>query len=152
MSKLKIRFATIEDIQAIVTLCEEHANYEQADYDPNGKEEGLTRDLFSGNPKLFCLVVANENMLLGYATYMKQYATWDAAEYVYMDCLFVMEKYRSQGLGEQLIDQIKKESQRLGCTLIQWQTPSFNTRAMKFYNRIGAFSKTKERFFLNSKT
>ena len=43
---------------------------------------------------------------------------------------------------------ILKEAQKLECVLIQWQTPDFNKRAMKFYNRIGAKSKNKERFFL----
>ena len=32
--------------------------------------------------------------------------------------------------------------------LIQWQTPDFKARAIKFYKRIGATSKLKERFFL----
>ncbi|MFT5917067.1 MAG: hypothetical protein ACI81T_003581, partial [Bacteroidia bacterium] len=47
-----------------------------------------------------------------------------------------------------LIRRIQSEAKKLNCSLIQWQTPDFNTRAMKFYKRIGASSKSKERFFL----
>ena len=72
----------------------------------------------------------------------------DADFYIYMDCLFLTEKSRSLGLGEKLINRIKQECKRLQCNHIQWQTPDFNTRAMKFYNRIGAKSKTKQRYFL----
>ncbi len=36
----------------------------------------------------------------------------------------------------------------MGCEGIQWQTPIFNTRAMKFYERLGATANDKRRFYL----
>lgn len=146
--KITIRFAKKQDIHQIINLCEAHAIYEQSDYSKNGKVAQLTKDLFSNTPKLFCLVVETETELIGYATFMKQYATWNAEEYIYMDCLFMKGKARGLGLGEKLIIKIKEEGRKFGCGLIQWQTPDFNVRAIKFYNRIGATSKSKERFFL----
>ncbi len=147
--KTNIRFAKKKDIDQIIELCELHAIYEKVTYSKGSKAKKLAADLFSNNPKLYCLVVESNNRLIAYATYMKQYATWDASEYIYMDCLFVEEIYRGLHIGEKLIDRIKKEGKKMGCELIQWQTPDFNTRAIKFYTRIGATSKSKERFFLN---
>ena len=144
----KIRFAKLKDIPQILELCELHALYEKASYSKKGKANQLEADLFGNHPKLYCLVVQHDEGLIAYATYIKQYATWDAAEYIYMDCLFVREFARGYGIGEHLVDKIKEEGKKLGCQLIQWQTPQFNTRAMKFYKRIGASSKSKERFFL----
>lgn len=143
-----IRFAQKKDLRALVDLCERHAIFEQADYDTTGKEELLSKFLFSDHPSLFCLVVEKDNSLIGYATYMKQFSTWDADHYIYMDCLFMTEESRGFGIGEELINRIKKEARELGCSLIQWQTPEFNKRAMKFYERIGAFGKSKQRYFL----
>lgn len=145
-----IRFAQPSDMAQIIDLCAAHAEFERSEYDRNGKVEKLSRDLFKDNPGLFCLVIEQGEDLLGYATFMKQYATWDAAEYIYMDCLFIKEEARSKGLGEKLVRQIQLEGIVMGCSLIQWQTPDFNTRAMKFYKRIGATSKSKERFFLQT--
>ena len=144
----KIRFATKKDIAQIIDLCEAHANYEKSTYHREGKAKQLAIDLFSETPKLYCLVAEYDNQIIAYASYMKQYETWAATEYIYMDCLFVQESARGLRLGEKLIDSIKIEGHKLGCVLMQWQTPSFNTRAMKFYHRIGATSKSKERFFL----
>ncbi|MEP5913610.1 MAG: GNAT family N-acetyltransferase, partial [Flavobacteriaceae bacterium] len=79
---------------------------------------------------------------------MKQFSTWDSDFYIYMDCLFMTEESRGFGIGEKLINKIKLEGVKNQCTHIQWQTPDFNKRAIKFYNRIGAESKSKERFFL----
>ncbi len=146
--KTHIRFAKLDDINEIIELCELHAIYEKAAYSKKGKTEQLALDLFSDYPKLYCLVVESNEQLIGYATYMKQYATWDACEYIYMDCLFIKEFARGLRIGEQLVKRTQIEGETLGCNLIQWQTPGFNKRAIKFYNRIGATSKSKERFFL----
>jgi GNAT superfamily N-acetyltransferase len=79
---------------------------------------------------------------------MKQFSTWDSKCYIYMDCLFLTEKSRGFGLGEDLIERIKVEGKKLKCNHIQWQTPDFNKRAIKFYERIRGISKSKERYFL----
>ncbi|WP_350287342.1 GNAT family N-acetyltransferase [uncultured Croceitalea sp.] len=148
MNEPIIRFAKPSDMDNIVHLCAQHALYERSAFDPNGKAEQLAEHLFMPSPSLYCLVVEQEKQLIGYATYMKQFATWDANFYVYMDCLFMTEKARGFGIGEQLVNRIKEECQKLRCTHVQWQTPDFNLRAIKFYERIGAVSKSKERFFL----
>ncbi|MEM1328049.1 MAG: GNAT family N-acetyltransferase [Bacteroidota bacterium] len=143
-----IRFAEQKDLPEIIQLCALHAAYEQSDYNESGKAEALAQSLFSESPALFCLVVEEGSELIGYATYMPQYSTWDAKFYVYMDCLFMKEAARSKGIGQQLVERIQLEGVQLGCDLIQWQTPDFNHRAIKFYKRIGATAKSKERFFL----
>jgi L-amino acid N-acyltransferase YncA len=130
--KNSIRFAVQKDINEIVNLCEAHAIYEESEYFKENKTEQLSNDLFSDNSKLYCLVVEQNNKLIGYATYMKQYSTWDACEYIYMDCLFMNENARGFGLGDPLVRKIQEVGKKLGCKLIQWQTPDFNVRAIKF--------------------
>lgn len=148
INKPKIRFVEKEDLEELVALCELHAQFEKSGFNRDNKVINLSHHLFSDNPALYCLVVEWQSKLIGYATYMKQFSTWEAEYYVYMDCLFLKEEARGFGIGEQLIERIKEETSEMGCSLIQWQTPDFNTRAMKFYDRIGANSKTKERYFL----
>ena len=146
----QIRYVQPKDMNEVVELCAAHAAYEQADYQREGKVKELSDHLFSPTPKLIMLVVEMDQKLIGYASYMKQYSTWDAAEYIYMDCLYLTAETRGMGIGEQLMRRIQKEAQQLNCEWIQWQTPDFNHRAIKFYQRIGATVKSKERFFLNS--
>lgn len=149
--KSSIRFVKREDMNQLIDLCEAHATYEKCIYNRANKSEKLERDLFSKHPKLYCLVVESANRLIGYASYTVQYSTWDACEYIYMDCLFMTEEARGFGIGEQLVRRIQREGKISEISLLQWQTPDFNIRAIKFYNRIGASSKSKERFFLKYK-
>lgn len=151
MKETTIRFAQQQDIQDLIKLCELHAHYEQADYKIEGKVQKMNTHLFKAVPSLYCLVAIVNQKIVGYTTYMKQFSTWDTDFYIYMDCLFLTEDARGLGIGEKLIDRIKEEGRKLGCDLIQWQTPDFNKRAMKFYSRIGATGKSKERYFLEIK-
>lgn len=145
----KIRFIEKKDIHQIVDLCEAHSIFEDCEYQKENKAEQLTSALFSKTPKLYCLVAETDNLLIGYATYTLQYSTWDACEYIYMDCLYLKDSARGKNIGEKLINKIKEEGKKLDCNLIQCQTPDFNIKAIKFYDRIGATSKNKKRFFLN---
>lgn len=143
----EIRPVRKQDIAALIDLCEQHAAFEKSPYQKEGKVDQLSNAIFQSAPKLYCLVVLYENSLVGYATYMKQYSTWDANEYMYMDCLFLTVSTRGLGIGEKIMEKIYEETIGMGCKLIQWQTPEFNTGAAKFYTRIGANAKNKIRFF-----
>ncbi len=145
----QIRKATPVDMPEIIKLCAAHAAYEKAAYTAEGKEEKLSSFLFASEPRLHCLLAEDENKKpIGYATYMQEFSTWDAAYYTHLDCLFVSERARSLGIGERLVHEIKQQSKKMGSTHLQWQTPDWNERAIKFYYRIGAKSKSKLRMYL----
>ncbi len=146
-----IRFVKKEDIPGLVRLCSAHAEYEREPYDPDGKKELLEKALFSESPKLYCKVVVYGQELKGFISYMEQYSTWDAVSYMYMDCLFLNSGIRGKGIGKQLMNGMKQHTKELGIDLIQWQTPPFNEKAIRFYKRMGADLKSKERFFWDNK-
>lgn len=144
-----IRPAIPNDIDEIINLCSEHAEYERAEYDAFGKKEKLHAFLFSNQPRFFCLIVENASGILGYAAYMFEFSMWDAELYMHMDCLYLRPHARGFGIGEAIIKEISKKCVKHQYQIMQWHTPTFNERAIKFYNRIGATSKQKTRFYLD---
>jgi ribosomal protein S18 acetylase RimI-like enzyme len=144
-----IRNCERADLPQLVLLCQKHAEFEKADFTPEGKSEALEKAIFTENPKLYCLVVATKETVVGYVSYTFDYSTWDAADFIYMDCLFLEEQARSFGIGEVLIEKLKQIGTEKNCINIQWQTPQFNKRAIKFYHRMGGKGKDKVRFTLN---
>ncbi len=145
----KIETPRREKIESIIDLCAAHAKFEECEYDRENKGKRLAEDIFGANPKLYCLVAETNEKYVGYITWMKQYSTWDAKEYLYMDCLYLNDEYRGYGIGEALVNHMKDYGRKEKIDLVQWQTPDFNVRAIKFYKRIGASSLSKERFFLS---
>ncbi|MEM1055653.1 MAG: GNAT family N-acetyltransferase [Bacteroidota bacterium] len=148
-----IRRATIRpvlenDLEAIVVLCADHAAYEGAPYDPAGKAEALHPLLFGPSASLHGLVAAVAGLVLGYATWSVQVSTWDARCYAHMDCLYLRPEARGEGIGRRLAAHLVRDVQAAGLRQVQWQTPSHNTRAMRFYDRLGATGAEKVRFTL----
>jgi GNAT superfamily N-acetyltransferase len=147
--KYLIRDCQPKDINAVVDLCQKHADYERAIFDPIGKKDGLKNALFNEQPKLFCLVVEANETIVGYASYTFDFSTWDAATFMYLDCLYLEEEIRGFGIGEAIIGKLKQIASDKKCINIQWHTPKFNEKAIKFYHRIGGTGKDKVRFFLD---
>lgn len=144
---MKIRFSERKDLTKIIALCELHAVYEKAPFDATNKATLLSEHLFNNTNTLKCLVVLINEKIIGYATFMKQFSTWDASFYIYLDCLFFTEEVRGKGFGSLVMETIKKYAKTENCTRIEWQTPDFNVNAIMFYQKLGAASKTKERFY-----
>lgn len=148
MERHVLRKVEKRDLPELVKLCQAHASHEASQYDPLYKVQDLTAHLFDQTPSFQCLVVERQGRLIGYAAYMKQFSTWEASFYVYMDCLYLIDAARSQGIGRELIEVIKEFARKEKCDHIQWQTPKSNESAIRFYHTLGAESKGKERFFL----
>ncbi len=73
--EMEIRFAQKKDLPQIIALCKEHAEYEKSKYDPENKLDVLSNSIFGQNPVLNCLVVENDDIIIGYATFTKQFST-----------------------------------------------------------------------------
>lgn len=137
------------ELPRLVEMCQAHADYEQALYNAKGKEEKLNAVLFSKNKKLFCYVVESNSNLAGYFTYTFDFSTWDAQLFLHLDCLYLEPEYRGKRIGEKVFEKLKAIAKENNCINIQWQTPMFNTAAIKFYKRIGSEGKDKVRFYLD---
>ncbi len=144
-----IRVATEYDVYDIVELCKEHAAYEKAEYNEEGKAEKLANLLSPIGPLFNCLLVESDNKIIGFASYMYELSTWDADYYIHMDCLYLRPHARGFGIGEALMKEIASAAAGSNIKVIQWQTPLFNERAIRFYYRIGAVSKEKLRLYLD---
>jgi L-amino acid N-acyltransferase YncA len=90
------------DLPRLVNLCTEHAAFEGANYDREGKVEKLEGAIFSGTPHLFVWVAVQQDVLVGYASVTLDYSTWEAATFAHLDCLYLQQQVRSQGIGKRL--------------------------------------------------
>ncbi|HEY3402656.1 MAG TPA: GNAT family N-acetyltransferase [Ohtaekwangia sp.] len=137
------------ELPVLVDMCERHAQYEQAAYDSTCKQAGLEALLFGENPRLFCYVVVSGQKLVGYFTYTFDTSTWDAGIYLHVDCLYLEPDYRGFRIGDEVMNMVLGIARANDCVTIQWQTPDFNKKAIRFYNRIGATGNNKMRFCMH---
>ena len=135
-------------MDALMQLIISHTAYEKADYCELDKKERLFDAIFKEPCKLNCWVVEFDGRISGFCSFTTDYSTWDAAYYLHMDCLYLNENIRGLGIGAEVIKKLKQVAKDSNYSCLQWQTPVFNTPAIAFYNKIGAGSTTKKRFFL----
>ena len=57
--------------------------------------------------------------------------------FFYVDDLITCEELRSQGIGERLLTEVRREAQRLGCANLVLDTALGNARGQRFYYRQG---------------
>ena len=143
-----IRHCKEDDLAQLVMLCQKHAEYERAEFNADEKEALLEEALFAEDAKLFCFVVEINQQVAGYFSYTFDFSTWEAKRFLHLDCLYLDDHCRGHGIGEEVMRKLKEIALQENCVNIQWQTPTFNERAIKFYNRIGGIGKEKMRFTL----
>jgi GNAT superfamily N-acetyltransferase len=141
-----IRTAAMGDLSELIELCAAHAAFERASFSSIGLQERLSAALFDQAPRAIVFVVDFNHKLVGYASCSKEFSTWAGAEFLHMDCLFVSEGFRGQGLGRKLVEAVLDEARKQRASEVQWQTPDWNKNAIKFYSSIGAKHSMKARF------
>jgi GNAT superfamily N-acetyltransferase len=146
-----IRRALPRDTGALVALCREHATFEHNAYEAAGKAARLFDALFAAIPRLYAWVAVIDGNIIGYATAAPEYSTWNAAEHLHMDCLFVKSEHRDAGIGAALLTSVVQLARQNGHAEVQWQTPSWNADARRFYRRHGGADHEKLRFVLETR-
>lgn len=142
-----LRVTTAAECAPVRELVMAHALHERSDLVvPADWSARVAQLIHAGRLDLF--VASAEGAAIGYASVTTDSATWSAAPYAHLDCLFVVEGRRDLGVGRRLLDAVVDHVSARGLDELQWQTPAWNDDAIRFYRRRGAFGTTKERFTL----
>jgi GNAT superfamily N-acetyltransferase len=147
-SAVTIRQATSPlECATVRPLVEAHARYERSETTLPPDWDSRTADLIEA-ARLVLFVAVAAGAPVGYATLTHDVATWSAAPYAHLDCLYVNDAHRDAGIGRLLIDAAVQCARDRGYSELQWQTPAWNVAAVRFYDRLGARRQAKERFCL----
>jgi ribosomal protein S18 acetylase RimI-like enzyme len=74
----------------------------------------------------------------GFALYFPIYSTW-AGRSLYLEDLFVEPEYRGRGIGKALLTRVASLAVEQGCARLDWSVLRWNTPAIGFYQRLGAY-------------
>ena len=138
-----------DDIDDLIQLCAKHAAHELSDYDETGKAARLKNALLSSTPPLHCWIVEVNELIVGYATFTFDFSTWNACRYLHVDCIYIEDNFRGRGIGAVIMNRLKNVARENGCVNVQWQTPVFNKKAIRFYEKINARGLDKKRFYID---
>ena len=141
--KVNIRKAGKKDFKEIAKLILELAEFEKlTPPDPKALKR-MKKEAFSDHPRFNILVaeVTNdikEKEIAGYAFYFFTYSTFMARPSLYLEDIYVSEKYRNKGIGKEFFNELNKTAKKAKCGRMEWAVLDWNLNAIKFYNNSGA--------------
>ena len=137
MAMLLIRPANIDDCGLLRTMIRELAEFERLLEFVSIREEDLARDGFGENPRFRALIAEWDGQAAGYAIFFGYYSTWAGAA-LYLEDLFVREKFRSRGIGKALLAAVARIAVEEDCYGMHWEVLDWNQKAIELYQALGA--------------
>tara|TARA_R110002072_G_scaffold1109_6_gene9260 strand:+ start:753 stop:1244 length:492 start_codon:yes stop_codon:yes gene_type:complete len=135
-----IRRAGPEDVDTILALIHELAEFEREPEAVLASREDLLRDGFGERP-LFTVDLACEaqapERVLGMALYFPNYSTWEGKRGIYLEELYVRPSARRRGIGRTLILHLARELKRTGGARLDLSVLDWNQPARDFYAALG---------------
>jgi GNAT superfamily N-acetyltransferase len=137
LAMLLIRPANIDDCGLLRTMIRELAEFERLLEFVTIREEDLARDGFGENPRFRALIAEWDGQAAGYAIFFGYYSTWAGAA-LYLEDLFVREKFRSRGIGKVLLAAVARIAVEEDCYGMHWEVLDWNQKAIELYQALGA--------------
>lgn len=133
-----VRAATPADVEEIVAMIRELAEYEREPEAATATVDQLHEVLFSEHPLVHCLIGEVDALVAGFALWFVNFSTWQGRHGMYLEDLFVRPQFRRSGLGRLLLSTLAREAVDRDFGRLEWSVLDWNTMAIDFYTSIGA--------------
>ncbi len=132
---LKFRQATIEDSQLVFDYINKLAKYEKLEDQVSGTVEDVVTNIF--NREVANVIIASDEKGddVGFSLYFYNFSTFQLRPGLYIEDLYIEEKYRGRGYGTKFFDYYRQLAKREGCGRIEWICLDWNTDAIEFYEQ-----------------
>src|ERR1044072_3427232 len=135
---IRIKAATPADAPIILQLIRELAEFERLLHEGQATEEQVREQLFWSRPAAEGLIACIGDEVAGFALYFHNFSTFLAKPGIYLEDLYVRQKFRGQGCGETLLRHLAKLALERKCGRLEWSVLDWNVRAIDFYKSLGA--------------
>lgn len=135
--KIKIRSGEKKDLQSILNLIKELAEYENALEEVTITLRELESDGFGDSQHYKFLVAEIDEKIIGLSFYWFRYSTWKG-RFLFLEDFIIKKKYRSLGVGSKLFEATIKICQELKMNGMCWQVLDWNKNAIEFYSKYHA--------------
>lgn len=133
-----LRSAEPKDLEAIVGLIRELAEFERLTHLLQVTPESLRPHLFGDKPVAEALVAEVQGRVVAFALFFTNFSTFLAKPGLYLEDLFVQPAFRRLGLGRALLERLGAIAVDRGYGRFEWSVLDWNHNAIRFYEQMGA--------------
>ncbi len=132
---MTVRDAAVADLEAILALVRELAEYEREPDAVVFDRDEFERHLFGPDAVARALIATHDDgAVAGMALYFRTFSTWLGRDGIWLEDLFVRPQYRRHGYGRALLDALRNRTDGR----VDWSVLDWNESAHEFYRSIGA--------------
>ncbi len=137
MPQLELRAVGPEDVGRLaVLLMETYAFYGDPDPIPASEAVARLRRYLGAQPGYEAVLASCEGVDIGYAIYAPVFWTSDCQIALFLKEIFVLERWRSQGVGRELMRRLARVARERDWPRIVWTVDRRNRPALRFYRTI----------------
>lgn len=141
-----IRAGEEKDAGLILSMIRELAVFEGLDHEITATVEDIRKSLFEKTQAEIIIGWLKEEPV-AFALYFYNYSTFLGKAGVYLEDLYVREKYRKQGFGKEMLRYLARTAVECQCERLDWLCLDKNAPAMEFYKNLGAYVLDDRRVF-----
>lgn len=134
----QLRAAEPRDVQAVIDLIRELAEFERLTHLLQVTPELLHKHLFGPRPVVESMVGEVAGRVVAYSLFFTSFSTFLGKPGLYMEDLYVQPAHRGAGLGQALLTRLAALAQERDCGRLEWSVLDWNERAIRFYEQMGA--------------
>ena len=84
------------------------------------------------------LIAEEGKQPVGFVLFFHNFPTFLGKKGIYIEDLYIREKYRSKGYGKEILKEICRLAKKRNCGRVEWWVLDWNESAINFYKKIGA--------------
>ena len=133
---MALRPATIDDLDEVIALIRELAEYERAAEEVTLDRDELAGHLFAASPAASVVLAVDDasGAVAGMALFHGTFSTWLGKPGIWLEDLFVRPDHRGKGHGLALLQHLRT----LTDGRVEWAVLDWNTPSIEFYDALGA--------------
>lgn len=135
---LTLRAAEPADLDLILGLVAELAEYERLAHEVAAERQVVGAALFGDHPKVFCEIAAWDGAPAGFALWFYSFSTFRGRHGIYLEDLFVRPEHRGRGIGRALLERLAQRCRDEQLGRLEWAVLDWNVPSIGFYEALGA--------------
>lgn len=132
---LSIKKITTDTFVDFINLIIELAKYEQIPPPDQSAQKRLHHDCLGTHPLYTAYLAFLHHQPVGYLIIYDTYSSFLGLPSLFIEDIYIRKEYRRQGFGQQLFDFCKKLAQTKHYGRIEWNVYTWNTPAIRFYEK-----------------
>ncbi|MFP6901986.1 MAG: GNAT family N-acetyltransferase [Opitutales bacterium] len=133
-----IRPASPEDVEVILGMVRELAEYEKLLHECVATEGQFHEALFGESPVSEALLGELGGAPISFALFFHSFSTFVGKPGLYLEDLYVKPPYRGRGFGQAFLRKLAQIAVERDCGRFEWTVLDWNEPAIRAYDRIGA--------------